>query len=61
MLSDIKARLEYERAARADAERDIREANGRYKQADANARALEKLADLYATFAAGGEYDGTGI
>ena len=58
VLAGIKARHSAELEARNAAERAIREANERYKQADANARALEKLAELYAQYAAGAQLDG---
>ncbi len=56
VLSGILARLQAERDAMARAERDLRDANDRYSAAHDNARALERLAELFRTYATNGDF-----
>ena len=57
VITGIKVRLEAEREARNQAERDVREANARYARAAENAKKLEQLLELFRVYAANGEFD----
>lgn len=52
----IKARLAAEQEAASAAERDIRDADGRYKRATANAKALKTLLELFELYAANDDF-----
>lgn len=57
VLAGIKARLDRERAEATRAEREIRDANDRYARATDNAKALERLLELYERYAANGDFE----